>query len=158
MRKIDWKFVIEVTGIAAIVASLVFVGLEMRQTRMLAMAAAYQARSDSELAIEIAQLESGIRYEMLRRIRSGEQLEPEDVWWITHVLNMRLMYWENAHYQWENGLLTDSFWRVNENSIRVFMHSQVGHDYWQQNRLLWRDTFRSAVDEIMTEWSQSQTN
>lgn len=37
MKSIGWKDGVELVGIAAIVASLVFVGLEMRQTRGIAM-------------------------------------------------------------------------------------------------------------------------
>ena len=33
MQKTHWKDIAEVVGIAAIVASLVFVGLELRQTK-----------------------------------------------------------------------------------------------------------------------------
>ena len=38
MSKSDWKDVVELTGIAAIVASLIFVGLELRQSQQIAFA------------------------------------------------------------------------------------------------------------------------
>ena len=38
MKSIGWKAAIELLGIAAIVASLVFVGLELRQSREIAIA------------------------------------------------------------------------------------------------------------------------
>ncbi len=49
MQKTHWKDIVEVVGIAAIVASLIFVGLEMRQTRAIALAATYQTQADSEM-------------------------------------------------------------------------------------------------------------
>lgn len=38
MRKTDWKDIAELVGIVAIVASLVFVGIQLRQDRTLARA------------------------------------------------------------------------------------------------------------------------
>ena len=48
----------EVFGTAAIVGSLLFVGLEMQQARELAWAAGHEARADSEMAIQILLLDS----------------------------------------------------------------------------------------------------
>ena len=45
MKKTDLKGIAELVGIAAIVASLVFVGLEIRQTQSALMASTYQARA-----------------------------------------------------------------------------------------------------------------
>ena len=40
MRTTNWKDIAELVGIAAIVASLIFVGLQMKQTQALALAEA----------------------------------------------------------------------------------------------------------------------
>jgi len=45
LKTASWKDIAELFGIAAIVASLIFVGLEMRQTREIATAAAYIVES-----------------------------------------------------------------------------------------------------------------
>jgi hypothetical protein len=55
MRNVTWKDIVEVVGIAAIVASLIFVGMQMRQAQRIAVADSYQqqvaaAQADSELA------------------------------------------------------------------------------------------------------------
>lgn len=49
---------LEIIGIFGVVASLIFVGLEMRQSQKIALSAAYQARSDSSMAIRMAAVES----------------------------------------------------------------------------------------------------
>ena len=55
MNKISWKEVVEFVGIAAIVASLVFVGLQLQQDRELAYAEATTSVTGS--AAELDQLE-----------------------------------------------------------------------------------------------------
>ncbi len=158
MKTTEWKYIVEVAGIAAIVASLMFVGLEMRQTRMLAMAAAYQARTDSEISIALALLETDRTWQRYRKIVAGQDLADQELFEHELVLGTRLMYWENVHYQWENELLTDQFWEANRNSIRAIMLNQYAHQYWKMNRHLWRESFRIEVDKVMDEWEQSQAN
>ena len=51
MTTSNWKDIAELTGIAAIVASLIFVGLQMRQTQVIAQATLYQMRSDASRAL-----------------------------------------------------------------------------------------------------------
>ena len=46
MKSTNWKHIAELVGIAAIVASLVFVGLQMRQSREIALSQSYQSRAD----------------------------------------------------------------------------------------------------------------
>ena len=43
----SWKDVAELVGIIAIVASLIFVGLELRQSQQIAIAGQYQDRTDT---------------------------------------------------------------------------------------------------------------
>ena len=54
MRNVTWKDAIELVGIGAVVASLIFVGLQMRQTHEIALATLYQMRSDAAREIRIA--------------------------------------------------------------------------------------------------------
>ena len=47
MRKIPIENLIQLLGMVGIIGSLVFVGLEMQQTQRIAIAAAHEARMDS---------------------------------------------------------------------------------------------------------------
>ena len=151
MKHVDWKFVAESVGIVAIVASLVFVGLEMRQTRLLAMATAYQARSDSEIALEFAILEFDAFNDIRQKILTGQDLSEEEWRNFKNLFNVRLIYWENAHYQWQNELLTDEYWEIQLNSIRGFLSNPYSRRHWQESRDLYRASFRNIIDEIVQE-------
>ncbi len=158
MKRIDWKFVAESTGIVAIVASLVFVGLEMRQTRMLAMATAYQARTDSEIALELALLQLDTFKQIRRKILTGQDLSEEEWRDFKSLINARLIYWENAHYQWQNELLTDEYWEIQLNSIRGFLINPHSTRHWRESRHLYRESFRNIIDEIVSEWDDIPAN
>ena len=58
MNSTNWKDIAELVGISAIVASLVFVGLELRQSHEIAIAAEYQQRATSVIDQYNAQIQS----------------------------------------------------------------------------------------------------
>jgi hypothetical protein len=59
MKMTDWKTTAELTGIAAIVASLVFAGLQLKLSQDIAVAAQYHDRAALTVEYMNAQLESG---------------------------------------------------------------------------------------------------
>jgi hypothetical protein len=76
----DWM---QVVGIFAVVASLVFVGMEMRQSQKIALSAAYQARSDSSMNFRMAPFESETLQSAMAKTyiqeMSIDQLTPEEL-------------------------------------------------------------------------------
>jgi hypothetical protein len=71
----NWKDTAELVGIAAIVASLIFVGMQMRQDQEIAEAEIYA--QSNQLAIELANLVNQDREIWLRGI-AGQELNEEE--------------------------------------------------------------------------------
>ena len=74
-KNFDWKSVAEFVGIAAIVASLIFVGLQLRQDRQLALAE--NAAEFDDTMIEYANVIRENREVWLRGLE-GAELSPQD--------------------------------------------------------------------------------
>ena len=94
----DWM---QVIGIFALVASLIFVGLEMRQSQRIALSAAYQARADSSMVLRMAALESERLQSAIVKSRqdgSLERLTPEELVVLRARWNGQLVYLENMHW------------------------------------------------------------
>ena len=75
MKSSDWKSTAELIGIAAIVASLVFVGLQMRQTQSIAMSDGNLANASNKIERNIAILENS---EVWVRGNTGQKLDEND--------------------------------------------------------------------------------
>jgi hypothetical protein len=76
MKKSDWKDIAELVGIAAIVASLVFVGLQMRQDQRLTET---QVFVDSEsVVVQLAELLNENRDVWIRGLRNEKLSESEE--------------------------------------------------------------------------------
>ena len=54
MNKSNWRDIAELVGIAAIVASLIFVGMQMRQSQVIAIAETYMSILPSEIEVRSA--------------------------------------------------------------------------------------------------------
>ena len=153
MKSASWKDIAELVGTAAIVASLIFVGLEMRQTRVIAMAAAFQARTDSELNMQqMLDNTYGLR-EIGRKLSVAEPLTPTERINLEKSHQVRFMYLENVHYQVEIGMLSDEIWRAQTMGIKRFLASPQFQEWWERNRVTWRPTFAKTTDEYIAEFS-----
>ena len=58
MASNQWKELADLVGTGAIVASLIFVGLQMRQSHEIAIADQYQSRADAALDFYVARMQS----------------------------------------------------------------------------------------------------
>ena len=98
MRQLNWKAISEGVGVAAIVGSLVFVGLQMRQAEQLASAelAVSLAGPSQELIATITE-HAGI----WRRGNAGEPLDPDDRVIYEELIRAKwsMAFWEAYSYQ-----------------------------------------------------------
>ncbi len=126
MQKTGWKDIAELFGIAAIVASLLFVGLQMKQSQQIALSAIYQARSDSSMAIRMAPLESEALLSARAKLRHGKggPLTPEEQAAMRALLTGRLTYLENVHYQYINGFISEEHWQTNREELKGMMRRE----------------------------------
>jgi len=92
MKKATWKDIAELVGISAIVASLMFVGLQMKQAQSIAIADSYQQQAATTLAkSELAVMHS----EVVAKANRGEALSDAEVFELTEYVTAR---WQHAYF------------------------------------------------------------
>ncbi len=149
----DWM---QVIGIFALVASLIFVGLEMRQSQRIALSATYQARADSSMVLRMAALESErLQTAMAKSFQDGnlERLTPEELVVLRARWNGQLVYLENMHFQYLSGFITEEHWQTNRNELMGMLSR---NPEWRAELLgrcgNYRETFcaeiKSAADRV----------
>ena len=151
MKSTTWKDITELAGITALVASLIFVGLQMKQAHQIAQAATYQARTDSEMSIFNLIFESEALEQSMVKDLLGQPLSDYEKQLMRLHFNPRMMYYENAHFQWEQGMITDDHWRAQRNGLSAAGSTDLFYDWWQVNRDNWRVSFAQVVDEVLAE-------
>jgi len=148
MTNSSWRSTAELIGIAAIVASLIFVGLQLKQSQDIAIAAQYQARAESVLDLHTTYMETGVSRLSLDLSSIGEMSAKEE----SFALSALLWSWinlDNNHYQFQAGFMSEESWAGYESQIQSLHTScEVRWIYETYRRNVARASFNAFLDSI----------
>lgn len=150
MNKSRWKDTAEIVGIAAIFASLVFVGLELRQSNQLARLAALESMASEWNSVNIQFASDDVIAELLAKV-TNEGAVPSD---FSSSDNSRLQnifsgldhHWELRLKQLELGVL-----KPDDYSIPRVGNPLFDSDY---HRAIWPEYRRGFSDEFAKFWEE----
>lgn len=151
MKSPHWKSVADLVGTGAIVASLIFVGLQLRQAQQVALSVAYQSRADTSLGL----ITSAIESETLLSAISKRNSDRSDVLTaiervaLNYNLIGELIYLENVHYQYTNGFVTEEQWQANVGDLRRIFAVEFNRQFWEEDRDNWRSSFVEEVEKVI---------
>jgi len=146
----DWM---QVVGIFAVVASLVFVGLQLKQSQDIAASAVVQSRTSDSIALRLAPLSSpALRSAQAKifgmtegELTADEQLAYSWFFW------SELIYIDNMHYQYISGYLTEEQWSAHRGDlVRLFSDSFV-RDLWEVGPNDFKQSFLAVIDQVIEE-------
>lgn len=120
----DW---LQVVGMFGVMASLVFVGLQMKQTQEIALSNIYQSRSDTTVEMTMAATNSPDVLSALAKAYSGEakQLTMREAVAFEHYLGANVTMFENNYRQFEAGFLPEEHWQRNLRELKCTLVSPV---------------------------------
>lgn len=166
--KASKKDIVEIVGIFAVVASLIFVGMQLVLDRRVALAEQYFDRAESAKSDRRAILESDdlMRYyeeswalgwrpsfwdedwEIARRVEEGT-ISTRSV--IAAILDRQLAVigYDNVYFQYQQGLLDEEMWNELRNGMkRGMVRDELTRAVYQQRA---RTTIRPVVEELIRE-------
>jgi hypothetical protein len=159
----DWM---QVVGIFAVVVSLVFVGLQMKQDRQIALAGQYQDRA--ALAIEywngMAQSEYDIRLIGNTTMADPDWAEifpndmtPEEVGVAIVSARRAFVVLDNHHYQYEFGFYDEQTWQSFFGHLRqVLIRNPVARAMVRNQPELFRPSFHVVCVQIVDAIAQNE--
>ena len=167
MNLINQKNIVELVGIAAIVASLVFVGLELRQSQEIAIAAQYQERSNSATEFMYNRLESeseSLRHAERTKSRgwpTGFLSDDDKMWLESHSplewaeadtwSAINLFIFDNYHFQYQSGFLNEEAWQSIRSRFFFIASSLFMRDTIVNRGDRWRVSFVELCLEMIGE-------
>ena len=156
----------QIVGIFAVVASLIFVGLQMKQSQDIAIADQYQNRADAALGFYVARMQSGPAIE-LTAIRISEFVESEQVGTAVRrsledegpqIDAMRHLHYrsnitmfDNYHFQYEQGFLTEDAWFGFRRRLKELFSNEVYAELYKQMETQFRSSFSQECAQILGE-------
>jgi len=163
--KSDTKTIIESVGILGVIASLIFVGMQFVFDRRVALSEQYAYRSESIKADIRTKLESGPYMQMQTKIWENG-FRP--VWWspeleinmkeqnlsgsdlMSQILQhqMQIVHWDNLQFQFNQGLLNDTFWSGSQRRIRQNLGDPLARAVYLQGARDLRPLIKRLIIEL----------
>lgn len=127
-----------------VIASLLFVGLEMRQTRKIAISQIYHARADSERSNYSEAISSPDYLSGTAKLLAGstDAFTPEEDVALTHHFMAQLAIWENDHFQYQNGYLSGEHWAMTKQHMTCTFANSYYRDMLNMH-------FRESLDAVI---------
>ena len=145
----DWM---QVFGIFALVASLLFVGLQMRQTQEIAQATLYQMRSDSSREMGMLMVDNSEVRDVMVRIRNEgiHSLTPSQKMQFEFSFDTMLGHFENSHHLYQLGFSSQEQWDSDRRQIAALMDGRTYKLMWTDSRRsTFRESFAVEIDAIV---------
>jgi len=153
----DW---IQAVGIFAVVASLIFVGMQMKQSQDIAIAAQYQERYG--VAMQFWQERMQHESIMLRTAENSidknglpaNMENPVDLVAFGILLSdtrQVLLVFDNQHFQYESGFLTDDAWLGYRRGLKVLIMRPLYQYVLRQDSSTFRHAFQEFCESLIEE-------
>ncbi len=166
MNQEQLKNFVEVIGISAIVASLIFVGLELRQGYQIAITAEYQERAGAVIDIYNTKIQSETAlsvvgqplYEAVRSTDFPDEYRHlyegytvEQLGFNTINALNALTAFDNIYLQYQSGFISDESWQAFRYRLRRTLESPITRQEFEKDPNWYRASYRQLCNEIITE-------
>ena len=166
MKKFNWRDLAEIFGHIAIVASLLFVGLQMNQSQEIAIASQYQERASAAVEYYGSQMEneraiaekgtqiaaaavSGITSPELRDFVKDRSAESIGMWFYENRVFFVML--DNFHYQYSAGFMEDESWDAFRGQLQDELSRESTAAYYQDYGFKLRTSFEELCEQILKE-------
>ena len=165
MKPANWKEVAELIGIAAIVASLIFVGIETRNSAIQAElnTQALEISAYQELIGSINQqndfmLENPELRAVWRDVITGsiDEATRDDHAQAGLFLFTRFRHGDMAYFQYERGAIDEPRLRSAISPLIALLQFQYVRDWWSRSQVNFVQSYRDFIDRMIAEADASE--
>ena len=137
----------ELVGAAGVIASLIYVGVQVRQNTRSMRAATYDSlvRSNGDfLALIIQDATLAASFEIA--VASWAEVEEVQRPRVMYLLTQLFRHWENAFFQQQQGTLEPSLWLTWQGVILSYFHQPGIQEWWRLRRTAYSTEFREFLE------------
>ena len=148
----QWAAIAEVIGAAGVIASLVYLAIQIRQNTDMVAANTFQAISSTSSNLVTNMFQTPDLFDvLLRAVNQAEQMSQRDLLILDLYLRALTRNFENYYYQHRKGFLDDEIWTGYRKALMELLHLDFGKDYWGRNRHLFGKTYAEFIDRQLAE-------
>jgi hypothetical protein len=148
----DWiaiAAISEIAGTIAVVVSLIYVGVQIKQNTTVARSTARQ--SVTELMVEAGSnmvQDSTLAAALLKNMK-GEHLDDVERLRLLGHANISMRNFENIHYQFRTGMLTEEEWLGFKMNLGAVFEWPLIRTYWENEKQFFSPVFQAEIDSIL---------
>lgn len=140
--------IINVVGVFSLVAGLIFVGLELRQSQRLALAAQQQERAAITNDMVLGLTEANVDFQSVYYERNFEyDLSTEKIAYRNFV-HLTWFLYENDYYQYTRRLMDESTWRAKLEGITLIYNDCEIRNIYNSRAPVFSQGFREIVQSL----------
>ncbi len=149
MRKIDIQDLIQLLGMVGIIGSLIFVGLEMKQSQSIALAGQQALRTQFFLDGVDALSEPEKSNQTIMEMLTGTMPVTEEYEWVVEN-NMHRLWWiyENDFVQYSLGLMDENIWQAKLNAMEFVYNSCLSRHVFDFRKSLLDARLVSIIEDF----------
>ncbi len=150
MKLSEWASVAEITSAFAVVASLLYVGVQVSQNTIAVKQSAHQAMADydrEQSALLVT--DATLREVVMRGEEDVASLTPDEHRQFYEFTTHMLTTWESSFINYENGLVEEQMWLAWDGYYRLLISGKDGYTtFWNDTRPQWDARFMAHIDAI----------
>ena len=129
----DWGHVAEIFGAVAVVVSLAYVGIQLKQNTEAIQAQTQQQVMSNYADYQVAIIGQEAMAPLMIKAEEGEALTPEEELKLSTWAHLLLSNWETTYLSYQNGLLGEEAWQGWEKYFIASMNDVYVRDAWVNN-------------------------
>jgi hypothetical protein len=141
--------VAEVIGVVAVVVSLVYLSVQIRQNTKVAKAATRQAIAESTEKLGDDLINNSDMAEIFVKHMSGGELSPVENLRLQARCYRDMQHWENIHYQFNEGLVSQDQWLGFRKNLVTLLAIDAYREYWEHEASHYSDAFQAEIGSIL---------
>jgi hypothetical protein len=125
----------EIVGAIAVVATLIYFAIQMRQYTTGLRSATFNATMQEFNQINIAQLDPALTDLLDRGMEDLDSLSPTEKYQFGWIVRTYINIWENMYQQYLEGACSESYWLPYARQAKVILATPAGRSYRKTNSL-----------------------
>ena len=154
MRKIPIESLIQLLGMVGIIGSLIFVGLEMRQSQRIALATQQQTRAAIMNGVVSGLNEAEVDYQSVYWENNFDYTLSNDELAYRNLVHIAWFLYENDYYQYTRGLMDDATWEAKVAGIDLIYNNCNAREIYDSRSPVFSAGFRDIVNSLQDECTE----
>ena len=152
---------VQIVGIFALVASLLFVGLQLKQAQDIALSEVSQSRTDTTVELIVNSAENPYFVSAFAKIQNGdrESMTSEEHVAMRQYATALLYLYENQQFQYSSGFITEERWQAAKRTMTNFLSDDSPfpmRESYETYPFRFSNEFQEVVDNQISDIDSNQ--